>query len=107
MTMKAVLTIPVAILAAGLMSCIPKADGEQVSGGTGEPVSSGTCSSTGLDKYVGKTLTPQLEKQMQKEAGAALVRTAPQDGVVTMDYNAARLNIFHDDKNVIVRVNCG
>jgi hypothetical protein len=52
-------------------------------------------------------LTPELEQQMQKEAGAAMVRAAPQDGVITMDYNPGRLNIFHDDKNIIVRVNCG
>jgi Peptidase inhibitor I78 family len=105
--MKSTLAIPVAILAAGLMACIPKADGEQVSGGTAAPPGSGTCSSTGLDKHIGKTLTPELEQQMQKEAGAAMVRAAPQDGVITMDYNPGRLNIFHDDKNIIVRVNCG
>jgi hypothetical protein len=49
--MKSTLAIPVAILAAGLMACIPKANGEQVSGGTAAPPGSGTCSSTGLDKH--------------------------------------------------------
>jgi Peptidase inhibitor I78 family len=27
--------------------------------------------------------------------------------MITMDYYPGRLNIFHDDKKVIVRVNCG
>jgi Peptidase inhibitor I78 family len=107
MTMKAILTIPVAILAAGLMACIPKADPERASGEAAVPAANGSCTTAGLDKHIGKTLTPELEKQMQKEAGAAMVRTAPQDGVITMDYYPARLNIFYDDKKAIVRVNCG
>jgi hypothetical protein len=101
------LAIPVAMLATGLMACIPKADAGQVSA---EPAASdldGNCIATGLDKHIGKTLTPELEKQMKKEAGTAMVRTGPHDGVITMDYNPGRLNIFHNDKKVIVRVNCG
>jgi hypothetical protein len=107
MTMKAMLAIPVAILAAGLMACVPQAEAEQASGETAAPPVDGSCTATGLDRHIGKTLTPALEKQMKTEAGAAMVRTAPHDGVITMDYNPGRLNIFHDDKNIILRVNCG
>lgn len=105
--MKTMLVLPSAILAAGLLACIPKADAGQASGEATAPDVGGACAANGLDKHIGKVLTPQLEQQIKRESGAAMVRTAPHDGVITMDYNSARLNIFHDDKKVIVRMNCG
>ncbi|WP_422267038.1 I78 family peptidase inhibitor, partial [Sphingorhabdus sp.] len=38
---------------------------------------------------------------------ADTVRVAPQNGMITMDFSPLRLNIFHDDKKVIVQINCG
>lgn len=96
--MKAIALLAIVSLA----GCIPKADAESTS-----PPSTAACNADGLQKHVGKTLTAELQKQMQKEAGAAVVRTAHKDGMITMDYNAGRLNIFYDDQNVIARINCG
>jgi hypothetical protein len=127
MMMKAMLMIPVAMLATGLTACIPKADAEQASGTQKPsyqtpvdpivrppvvldqpfPDDSGICKENGFDKHIGKKLTAELESQIKREAGASLVRVAPEAGVITMDYNTGRVNIFHDDKDVIVRIKCG
>jgi Peptidase inhibitor I78 family len=99
--MKSVLLAPVALLAVGLSGCIPKAEME-----TASPAS-GTCDASRVEKSIGKALTPDLGEKLKREAGAELLRTAHKDGMITMDYNASRLNIFHDDANIIVRINCG
>lgn len=106
--MKIMLAVPVAILAAGLMACIPKADAEPEQASS-EPIipDVGNCNAAGLDKHVGSTLTPELQAAIKKQAGATMVRTAPDDGMISMDYNSGRLNIFYDKKKVIVRINCG
>lgn len=99
--MKIGYLIPVALLAAGLSGCIPKADPETA------PPLEGSCDATRVEKHIGKALTPELGEQMKREAGADRLRIAHKDGAITMDYFAGRLNIFHDDARIIVRANCG
>ncbi len=67
----------------------------------------GGCKSDGLQRHVGKTLTTALADQMKKEAGAMMLRTAHENAMITMDYHSGRLNIFYNDTNAIVRVDCG
>lgn len=105
--MKAARILPVAIVAAGLGACIPKADPGQAAQQTTPADMTGPCVATNLDRHIGKMLTPELGEQMRKEANADLLRTAPDGGMITMDYNVGRLNIFYNDQKVIVRVNCG
>lgn len=92
-------------LPALLVGCIPHA--ENMEGGQVPPELSGLCNTDKLGHAIGQKLTADLEARLKSEARAALVRTAPHDGAITMDYNPARLNIFVDDTRKIVRINCG
>ena len=94
--------IAFSLAALAVAGCIPKADADTVSDS-----SSGACNADPVQSYIGQTLTDDLAAKMQRKAGASVLRVAHKDGMITMDYNAGRLNIFHDDAKVIARVNCG
>jgi Peptidase inhibitor I78 family len=114
--MRALFLVAATMLAAG---CIPKSDTETASGST--QASNGTapeddaptldiaggCKADGLQRHVGKVFSAALAEQMKKEAGAQTLRTAHENGMITMDFNSGRLNIFYNDANSIVRVDCG
>lgn len=113
--MKIALLLSLGLMVAG---CIPKADasaemnapkaeGSKPTDETPTTDILGGCKASGLERYVGKTFTPQLGEEMKKTAGAMMVRVAHENGMITMDYNSGRLNIFHNDAKVIVRVDCG
>ncbi|HMS19595.1 I78 family peptidase inhibitor [uncultured Sphingorhabdus sp.] len=101
--MKLALFLPIAL--ASLSGCIPAA--ENAEAGQNPPELAGSCDASGLAYAVGKTLTQELETKLKKEAKASMVRVAPHDGVITMDYSPARLNIFTDEASKIIRINCG
>lgn len=102
--MKPIMALALPALLAG---CIPHA--ENMTGGHEKvpPELSGLCNADKLGHAIGQKLTADLEARLKSETRAALVRTAPHDGAITMDYNPARLNIFVDDTRKIVRINCG
>lgn len=94
-----------AFLPIALAGCIPSAENAET--GPTAPEPTGSCDSSKLDYAAGTKLTPELEARLKSEAKAALVRVAPHDGMITMDYSAARLNIFIDETRTIIRINCG
>jgi hypothetical protein len=97
----------VAVLATpALYACVSTPVTEPVSSDT-VTKQSDTCDSKKVARYVGKRFTAVLAEQMRKDSGAAIVRTGPKDSPVTMDYVAARLNIFYDDAVVIAIISCG
>jgi Peptidase inhibitor I78 family len=104
MTRKIALGCVVAFAALTLAACIPTPDVTEVSTASTE---SAACDSKAVQSYLGKRFTAVLAEQMRKEAGAALLRTGPKDGPVTMDYRVERLNVFYDDAMLIAIVNCG
>ena len=89
-----------------LTGCIPAADPGEISSNS-DMADAAPCNSKAVERYIGKRFTAALAEQMRKEAGASVVRTGPKDGAVTMDYNAGRLNVFHDDEMLIAVVSCG
>lgn len=101
--MKLALMLPFAL--ASLSGCIPAA--ENADAGQNPPELSGSCNANGLAYAVGKTLNRELEAKLKSDAKASVVRVAPHDGVITMDYSPARLNIFTDEASKIIRINCG
>lgn len=101
--MKLALMLPLSLVA--LSGCIPAV--ENAEAGQNPPELSGSCDASGLAYAVGKTLTQELEAKLKSEAKASVVRVAPHDGVITMDYSPARLNIFTDEASKIIRINCG
>ncbi len=99
------------ITALSLAGCIPNAPKSQTESSSTPPNDmadlKGACSTKGIDNAIGKTLTPELIASLKMQAKADTVRVAPQNGMITMDFSPLRLNIFHDDKDVIVQINCG
>lgn len=104
MNNKLALVLIAALAAPALVACIPKPDVEEASINTAEAAA---CDSYVLQRYIGKRFTAVLAEQMRKESRSTIVRTGPKDGVVTMDYNSARLNVFYNDEMLISVVNCG
>lgn len=93
------------LLMLALTGCIPSAENADANQTTPEPT--GSCDASKLDYAVGKTLTAEFEAKLKSEAKASVVRVAPHDGMITMDYSPARLNIFVDDAKKIIRIDCG
>jgi hypothetical protein len=99
--------IAIFLLSTVIAGCMPKADAGRVSSNAEAANHAILCNSNKLDRHIGATLTPDLGENMKKEAGASILRVAPHDGVITMDYSPSRLNIFIDKAQIIIRINCG
>ena len=104
MSSKTTLAIISALAGSALVACIPKPQVEDAPNNTAEGAA---CDSYALQRYIGKRFTGVLAEQMRKESRSIIVRTGPKGGAVTMDYNSARLNVFHDEEMLIAIVNCG
>lgn len=109
--MKQVVNLHLAAVLVGLAACAPAANKSESSPAAetpaGQPELANACDASKLDDAVGQMLTADLQKKLQAEAKAEVVRVAPHNGAITMDYNASRLNIFVDDAKNIIRINCG
>lgn len=71
------------------------------------PVDANACDATQAQWIVGKTPTDADTEQAKGDARATSVRVLKPDQAVTMEFNAARLNIEVDEKGVAVSVRCG
>lgn len=67
----------------------------------------GTCNAQAAQHFLGKTASPALLEQARNQSGAQTARVLRPDDVVTLEYNAQRLNLSTDDALVIQRINCG
>ena len=56
---------------------------------------------------VGQVATPALVQQAQERAGAARARVLRPGEMVTMEFDATRLNLEVDAANRVLRVRCG
>jgi hypothetical protein len=61
-----------------------------------------TCTSNATHRLVGTPISLVNTSQL-----AQTVRVLPPNGMATMDYNPARLNISTDANGIITRVSCG
>ncbi|HEV8694741.1 MAG TPA: I78 family peptidase inhibitor [Lysobacter sp.] len=65
------------------------------------------CNADAARSVVGQLASEQVVEQARTAAGAELVRTLKPGQMVTMEYNASRLNIDVDANNTITNVRCG
>lgn len=65
------------------------------------------CSAAGARFAVGQTLSPQLEVAARTRANAAVSRVLKPGQAVTMEFNAARLNLEVDARGRVTAVRCG
>lgn len=71
------------------------------------PADATACDATQAQWLVGKTPGPADADQAKADARAAGVRLLKPDQPVSLEFNAARLNIELDEKGVAVSVRCG
>ena len=67
----------------------------------------GSCNAQAVQGLVGKTASPALLEEARKQSGAESARLLRPDDVVTLEYNAQRLNLSTDQALTIQRINCG
>jgi hypothetical protein len=70
------------------------------------PVSS-RCNAAPAQFTMGRNVDAALENEARTRAGAKTVRTLRPNQVVTMEFNAERLNLTVDDAGRVTRVSCG
>lgn len=109
--MKQIMHLHLAAAMIALTACAPTAEKSEspstAETPAGQPELADACDASKLDHAVGQMLTSDLQKKLQGEAKAEIVRVALHDGAITMDYSPSRLNIFVDDAKNIIRINCG
>jgi hypothetical protein len=116
------IVLPLPLLVLALAACSPAPDEQQQAVAQSEqraeaaatttpdaaaPVDANACDATQAQWVVGKTPTEADTEQARKDAGATGVRLLKPDQAVTMEFNAARLNVEVDEKGVAVSVRCG
>jgi hypothetical protein len=68
---------------------------------------SGRCNAAPAQFAVGRNADAALENEARMRAGAKTVRVLKPNQIVTMEFNAERLNLSVDDTGRVTRVNCG
>ena len=69
--------------------------------------SQGTCQAGPAEFAVGQVATPTVVAQAQRRAGAQRARVLRPGQVVTMEFDAGRLNLDVDAGDRVTRVRCG
>ncbi|SFV03770.1 Peptidase inhibitor I78 family protein [Polaromonas sp. YR568] len=65
------------------------------------------CNAAPAQFAVGRIVDAALESDARARAGAKTSRVLKPDQVVTMEFNAERLNLSVDNTGRVLRVNCG
>ena len=65
------------------------------------------CNAAPAQFAMGRNVDAALENEARTRAGAKTVRTLRPNQVVTMEFNAERLNLTVDDAGRVTRVSCG
>lgn len=71
------------------------------------PVDAAGCDAVQAQWLVGKVPTEAEVEQARSDSGAEVVRVLEPGQVVTMEFNASRLNIDVDEAGAVVSVRCG
>ncbi|RAP65118.1 hypothetical protein A6B37_03940 [Achromobacter sp. HZ01] len=66
-----------------------------------------TCDAAALQSQIGQKATPSVMEDLRTRSGSATARMLRPGQVVTMEYNATRLNLIVDDKDVMTAIRCG
>jgi uncharacterized lipoprotein YajG len=103
MTFKIVLgAVAVSLLAACTTPAPPPAAGTAPSGPP-----TGVCNAQGAQFAVGKTAGASVVEEARQRSGAHMARVLRPGQVVTMEFNAQRLNLDINAVGVVTRVRCG
>jgi hypothetical protein len=66
-----------------------------------------TCVEGAADNYVGQARSDATGKAILTATKAAVIRWAPPNVMLTMDYRADRVTVWLDEANKITKLRCG
>ncbi|MBD9380549.1 hypothetical protein IB258_04805 [Achromobacter sp. ACM02] len=66
-----------------------------------------TCDASSLQSQIGQKATTSVMEDLRTRSGSATARMLRPGQLVTMEYNATRLNLIVDDKDVMTAIRCG
>lgn len=66
-----------------------------------------SCDATALQSQIGQKATPSVLEDLRSRSGSATARMLRPGQLVTMEYNATRLNLIVDDKDMMTAIRCG
>lgn len=75
--------------------------------GATPPAPEPRCDAAAAQFAVGQSFGPALEREVRARSGASVVRWLSPGQAVTMEFNAARVNLTLDGRSRIVKVACG
>lgn len=110
-----------ALLTLCLAACTPKPDEQEQALAQSEeraeavaqpapptpPAVATACDDSQAQWAIGKKVTEADVEQARKDSGAETARTLKPDQMVTMEFNAKRLNLDLDDAGTVTAVRCG
>ena len=101
-------SMPLAALAATASLLISACGNAPAAGQAADPAPvSSRCNAAPAQFAIGRNVDAALENEARTRAGAKTVRTLRPNQVVTMEFNAERLNLTVDDAGRVTRVSCG
>ena len=65
------------------------------------------CTADRLNRFKGEVATEEVGREIQRESGARIFRWLPKGTIVTMEYNADRVNVVLDERNRVEAARCG
>ncbi|WP_315131697.1 I78 family peptidase inhibitor [Achromobacter marplatensis] len=66
-----------------------------------------TCDAGALQSQIGQKATQSVMEDLRSRSGSTTARILRPGQLVTMEYNATRLNLIVDDKDVMTAIRCG
>ena len=66
-----------------------------------------TCDASSLQSQIGQKATASVMEDLRTRSGSCTARMLRPGQLVTMEYNATRLNLIVDDKDVMTAIRCG
>jgi hypothetical protein len=72
-----------------------------------ETPSRGSCDATKAQSFVGQKGSADVQEQARGASGASMARTLQPGQPITKEFNGERLNLYVDEANTIIRINCG
>jgi hypothetical protein len=66
-----------------------------------------SCDAAALQSQIGQKATPSVMEDLRTRSGSTTARMLRPGQLVTMEYNATRLNLIVDDKDVMTAIRCG
>lgn len=66
-----------------------------------------TCDAAALQSQIGQKATASVMEELRTRSGSSTARMLRPGQLVTMEYNATRLNLIVDDKDVMTAIRCG